>query len=367
MAGIAEALFGKENPFAQWANSNSARLGALGAGLASGTSLGGSFANAAMMMPQARMIDDERAYKAAESQKAEKQLSETIQFLRASAPDLAALVEAGMPPQDAWAEAMRRQQPPSSPEMTASQRDYLFAQENPGFSDFLGKGSGEAEFGVNPIYGRLDDGTMGIGVIGKDGTLKRIDTEGFQPLGPYDTNALKAAGTAYGKGTGQAQFDVPSAELTMQETLGAIEDIRSNKAGMDEQFGNILGLPQQLTPAWPGSPKANFRNSVARGADQAFLQAREMLRGGGQITDFEGRKAENAITNMTLASESGDKAAFERALADFEAAVKAGYVKLIQQAGTMPTFGNGSQPMAPQGGGAQPQVTTSGVQWSVGP
>jgi hypothetical protein len=116
MAGIAEALFGKENPFAQWANSNSARLGALGAGLASGTSLGGSFANAAMMMPQARMIDDERSYKAAESQKAEQQLNETIQFLRENAPDLAKLVDAGMPPQEAWAEAMRRQQP-QSPEL----------------------------------------------------------------------------------------------------------------------------------------------------------------------------------------------------------------------------------------------------------
>ena len=65
---------------------------------------------------------------------------------------------------------------------------------------------------------------------------------------------------------------------------------------MDEQFGNILGVPQQMLPTIPGTERAQFQVAVDRGVNRAFLEAREVLRGGGQITDFESRKAETAIT-----------------------------------------------------------------------
>jgi hypothetical protein len=188
-----------------------------------------------------------------------------------------------------------------------------------------------------------------MGVIGKDGTLKRIDSEGFQPLGPYDTNALKAAGTAFGKGTGGAQFDAPGAKLIADQTIKALDDIRAEKKGMEEQFGNILGVPQQMTPAWPKSDKAKFQVAVQRGTDRAFLEAREMLRGGGQITDFESRKAETAITSMQIAMEKGDQAQFEKALDDFEQAVKDGVSKLESQAGAMPGYGGSSGSTGPEG------------------
>lgn len=156
--------------------------------------------------------------------------------------------------------------------------------------------------------------------------------------------AQRAQGTQLGKEVGGAQFDLPGAELTMNQTLRVINAIRAEEKGMDEQFGNIVGVPQQLTPAWPGSDKAKFQVAVSQGTDRAFLEAREVLRGGGQITDFESRKAENAITNMQLAMEKGDKKQFLAALDEFEKAVKDGYAKLQAQASVLPSVGGGSAP-----------------------
>jgi hypothetical protein len=105
---------------------------------------------------------------------------------------------------------------------------------------------------------------------------------------------------------------------------------------MEEQFGNIMGVPQQMTPAWPGSAKANFQVTVERATNRAFMEARQMLKGGGQITDFESRKAEAAITSMQLAMQKGDKNLFLQSLDDFERAVNDGYAKLAQQSQMLP-------------------------------
>jgi len=59
--------------------------------------------------------------------------------------------------------------------------------------------------------------------------------------------------------------------------------------------------------------------------DTVFMSAREMLKGGGQITDFEGRKAEAAMARMSRAQ--GEKE-FKEALKDLRDAITAGQAKL---------------------------------------
>jgi hypothetical protein len=152
--------------------------------------------------------------------------------------------------------------------------------------------------------------------------------------------AQRAQGTQLGKEVGGAQFDLPAAQLSMQQSLDALEAIRAEKAGMAEQFGKVAGVwPQQMAPVIPGTERAKFQVAVDRGVNRAFLEAREVLRGGGQITDFESRKAESAITNMQRAMEMGDEAQFTAALADFERAIKDGFAKLQAQAGALPSVG----------------------------
>lgn len=319
----------------------------LGAGLASGTNLSQGIANGLQMGAQGRVMDDAFATAKKEEAARQEQLNKTMEWIRSNQPDLAGIAE--IDPNRAFELALERMQPQGGnafDERYAAGQQYGLTGDDLNTFALTGSVPGTARsnvtYGTTPVWGKdPTTGEMGYGVTGSDGSFKRVDTGGMEILNPYDLNATKAAGTAFGKQTGAAQFDVPSAELTMNQTLEAINDIRAESKGMDEQFGNVMGIPQQMTPAWPGSEKAKFQVAVDRATNRAFLEAREVLRGGGQITDFESRKAESAITNMQLAMEKGDKAQFEAALAQFEQAVVEGYAKLRSQAGVIPGFGGG--------------------------
>lgn len=195
------------------------------------------------------------------------------------------------------------------------------------------------------------------------GDFVRAQTpEGVSLLGPYDLNADRAAGSAFGRQVGGAQFDLPNAQLIAEQTISAINDVRNEKAGMSEHFGNVLGVPQQWTPAYPGSEKAQFQVAADRVVNRAFLEGREMLAGGGQITDFESRKAEAAITAAQSALEKGDQAQFLKALDDFEQAVRDGTAKLAQQGAAMPGYGSGPQPAPVGGAGGSDYRTKYGLE-----
>lgn len=361
MAGLVEILLGKDNPVTQWTGRNSNLLTGLGTSLLSD---GMNFQPA-----QAGSVLDRQAAQQKEADaKLAASTNATKQWLAQNYPDLAQAVDAGLPVSEAWQEAFNRKNAKVAGNEYQDRYNAgsQFGLTGDALNTFAltgalpGTNKQNVTYGVTPIYGTDANGKTGMGVQGSDGSFKLVDTGGFQPLGPYDLNAQKAAGSAFGKNTGSAQFDLPSAELTMNQTLQALNDIRSQTKGMDEQFGNFMGVPQQMTPAWPGSEKAKFQVSVDRGTNLAFMQAREMLRGGGQITDFESRKAETAITNMQAAMEKGDKQQFQQALDLFEQAVKDGYAKLSQQASAMPGFGG-------QPAGGTGNKTSTGVTWSVSP
>ena len=63
-------------------------------------------------------------------------------------------------------------------------------------------------------------------------------------------------------------------------------------------------------------------NQISGGA---FLQARQLLKGGGAITDFESKKAEEAFLLMNTAQNEED---FRKAMQNFLDAVRAGLPKL---------------------------------------
>jgi hypothetical protein len=369
--GIASLLLGEDNPFTQWTNQNQNFLGALASGLGQGQNIQSGLSAGLAQLPQAKQLDQAAAAKQKAEKLAEQQSNATKNWLQSNHPDLAQMVDAGMPVSQAWSTAMERMQPQGGDQsefdqrFTAGQQYGLAGDELNTFAltgAVPGTSRTNVTYGVTPIYGTDTlSGKTGMGVQGSDGSFKLVDTGDFQPLGPYDLNAQKAAGSAFGKGTGAAQFDVPAAELTMNQTIEAINAIRAEKKGMDEQFGDVLGVPQQWTPAWPKTDKAKFQVAVDRATNRAFLEAREVLRGGGQITDFESKKAESAITNMQLAMEKGDKGQFEAALAQFEQAVKDGYAKLKTQAGAIPGYGGSTA--VPVGGSR----TSTGVTYTVEP
>jgi hypothetical protein len=80
------------------------------------------------------------------------------------------------------------------------------------------------------------------------------------------------------------------------------------------------------------------------------MQARQMLKGGGQITDFEGARAEAAYSAMEAAANTGDLETFTRAAADFQQAVHDGLAKLREAAGG--GYTEGGSALTPGAGGS---------------
>ena len=267
--GIASFLLGAENPFAQWVGENQNTLDAIGAGIGSGQNIQSGLSNALQLSQGTRQLDRADAEKRKADKLAESQLSMTDNWMKSNYPQWAHL-----PPEQGFKLAMQAEQAKISgggdtnafDERYAAGQQYGLTGDELNTFALTGSVPGTARtnvtYGVTPIYGTDASGKTGMGVQGSDGSFKLVDTGEFQPLGPYDLNAQRAAGSAFGKGTGGAQFDVPAAELTMNQTIESINAIRAEKKGMDEQFS--MGGLQQMTPAWPGSEKAKFQVAVDR-------------------------------------------------------------------------------------------------------
>lgn len=359
--GLLEALLGKENPAAVWANDNSNYLGALGAGLASGHDLSSGLSSGLQMVPQAKALDLQQRQKLAEEQKQQQSLNATVQYLKQNRPDLAQMVEAGMPISEAWAQVLTPAAGGGQP--TAEMRNYQFAQENPGFQDFLTNRGGPAEMSLQPTWMQDAEGNWFIGQMTKDGRVVRTQTpEGMSPVPPADVAGAKAGAQADAKTAANARAALPAAEQSYEITMKAIDALLSDQQGQAEQFGNILGMPQQMTPAWPGSAKANFRNQLDQMTGQAFLQIRQALKGAGAVTDYEGQRGEIALSRAQKAAESGDQKAFQQAVLDFKDAIDNGLRLLRAQAagGYAATPGGGNA----GNGGSQ---TSTGITWSFEP
>lgn len=214
------------------------------------------------------------------------------------------------------------------------------------------QGGGDAQYGLNPIWGTDENGNPALGVLGNDGSFKKIDTGGFalstgtEQIDLGDRFAIKdkrsgeiigyipkenykeafdtASGSAQGKATAEAQSALPGARDMAALINSQVEGLKS-----DPYLNNMLGpvnsrLPNMSTEA------ARVQAKMDQLSGGAFLQARQMLKGGGAITDFESNKAEQAFIRMNAAQSPDD---FKKALDEFNQAVQDGVRKLEMQSG----------------------------------
>jgi hypothetical protein len=138
--------------------------------------------------------------------------------------------------------------------------------------------------------------------------------------GAGDVAAARAAGTA----SGEAAINLSGARVTADRTLALI-DLVKNDPALSRMTGPIQGrLPDVSADA------QRFASRMQQLQGTAFLEAYNMLRGGGQITEAEGQKAERAIARLNQAQSEQD---FLEALREFEDAVRIGIQKLEAQAG----------------------------------
>lgn len=138
----------------------------------------------------------------------------------------------------------------------------------------------------------------------------------------------KASGELTGKTTTEAKFDLPRVEANAQQTIDILEKIKQHP-GLD--YG--VGLWSKA-PVIPGTPQADFVALTEQLRGKQFLEAYQTLKGGGQITEVEGAKAENAIARMQRAQ---SKKAFVDAATEFQGIVRKGVERARQKAGAPAT------------------------------
>jgi len=154
--------------------------------------------------------------------------------------------------------------------------------------------------------------------------------------------AARSEGQQAGKSAGQ----LPGVEISAQRALGLIDLLRKDPA-LEEMVGPIQGRLPNVSAA-----AERFQSRLDQLQGTAFLEAYNMLKGGGAITEIEGIKAERAMARLNTAMNEKD---FLEALNEFEDAIRTGVEKLKAQSQVGATSQGAAAPQAgvtPQGGAA---------------
>lgn len=248
----------------------------------------------------------------------------TMDFFNKNAPEYAQMVAAGMPVEEAWQSYTKQRYAQKGQGIVNAGGGNLYDSENGKWLSAPGGGA-EGIAGLQPVWLQGEDGQPVLGQMTKDGKVIRSQIEpGLTPVSPYQKSFETNRGGAEGKVIGEAAGALPGVTQMAQKINAEVEDIKN-----DSSLPNVLGPFDSRTPAiLPGSVRAQSKIDALRGG--AFLQARQMLKGGGAITDYEGQKAEAAFARLNQAQSEED---FKAALDEFNLYVQQGLAKLQQQAG----------------------------------
>ena len=132
--------------------------------------------------------------------------------------------------------------------------------------------------------------------------------------------SARATGEATAKDAVKAQAILPSVILRGEEGIRLIDEL-VGKAPVKDKNGKIIvegtkphpGFETAVGATWlpgarfiPGTDAANFQSRFDQIKGAAFLEAFEILKGGGAITNVEGEKGTAAINRMALAQDEDE-------------------------------------------------------------
>jgi hypothetical protein len=303
-------------------------LQAAGMGLASG-----NWGAAAAAMPGlAERRQEQFAQQQAMAQE-QQRLNATAEWAKTQDPEVAMMLEKGMinGSQAVQMIQQKRQaaQPGSQPALI---QEYEYAKSQGFEGSIMDYQAGKARIGggvqssLTPQWGKdTKTGKWGMGVLQSDGGFKLVDVpEGFELAGPEGVAESRAAGTEQGKVRGGAAANLPQAEFQVQNVQTAVNGIIN-----DPYLPNMTGPVNSMLPNVTGDA-ARFKSKVEQLKGQAFLGARQALKGGGQITDYEGQRAEAALLRAEMAQNPQD---FIAAMQEFQMHMERGLEILRLQAG----------------------------------
>lgn len=181
-------------------------------------------------------------------------------------------------------------------------------------------GPSGVDYGTAPAgmaWRRNADGTV---MVGPDG----IPQAGYVKNSPQDRDAISGTVKMAGDAISRAEGDQDTADAA-QRAIDLARDIRDDPA-LPSITGTVQGrIPAGIPFLSGGQDGADLYAKVEQLQGKTFLEAYEMLKGGGPITDLEGKKAQDAMARLQTAQSD---VAYKEALNDFIDAVESGMKKL---------------------------------------
>jgi len=164
-----------------------------------------------------------------------------------------------------------------------------------------------------------------------DGSVQAFNrTTGAQvgtPISPEEA-AESSTRAAVTESTAEEQADavveLPQAALNLQTNIRNINSLRNHPG-----LSSAVGFRFPKDPIM-GTEAASFVALLDQVMGGAFKEAFESLKGGGQITEIEAEKAEQAITRLRDRDQTEES--WLQALTDYENAIKEGFRKLAKAA-----------------------------------
>jgi hypothetical protein len=169
--------------------------------------------------------------------------------------------------------------------------------------------TGQGVMAFNARTGRVEP------VMGPDGSP--VVGAQFDPALQGTLAATKAGATTTAKSEAEATLEAPKVVAEADEAVRLVDDLLK-APGFKQAVGasRMLGV-QKI----PGTAARDFDIRLEQLQGKQFLQAFESLKGGGQITEIEGKKATDAIARMNA---SGSEAEFIKAAREFQDVIRTG-------------------------------------------
>lgn len=160
---------------------------------------------------------------------------------------------------------------------------------------------------------------------GQGGTVQMPRSQAVQALGQGGAQP-GAAGHTPPKQVLDARQDLPKAISQADSMISSIDGMLSHPG-----LSSAVGMRVPGATSIPGTEAANFQTRLDQLKGQAFLQAFQSLRGGGQITEVEGKKATDAIGRL---SNNQSEAAFKESMGELRGILEAAKQRAYGMAGT---------------------------------
>jgi hypothetical protein len=167
----------------------------------------------------------------------------------------------------------------------------------------------------------------------RTGRMEPVVVEGGKVVGSTSDPDLQkkiAEGKARGKEAGEvgekAKIELPGHVQEAENTIKLVDDLLAHP-GFKQAVGSSSMLGVQKIP---GTAAASFKIAEDQLKGKQFLQAFNSLRGGGQITEAEGKKATDSISRMNSANTEDE---YKKAAREFQGIIRQGVDRAKKKAG----------------------------------